>query len=59
MKMLFSINKKPNLPINKPPVEKKQNSIEKNELFQAISYSFRYGMMARVQNTSNCSSCGK
>lgn len=59
MKMLFSINKKPNPIINNPTVEKIQKTIEKKELFQAISYSFRYGMMARVQNTSNCSSCGK
>jgi hypothetical protein len=57
--MLFSINKKPNPIINNPTVEKIQKTIEKKELFQAISYSFRYGMMARVQNTSNCSSCGK
>ena len=59
MKMLFSINKKHNLPMNKTSMENTPNSIEKKELFQAISYSFRYGMMARVQNTSNCSSCGK
>jgi len=71
MKMMFSTNKKQK--IFRPLVKEQfngnnndninsinsKNTIEKKELINAVSNSFRYGMLARMTNTSNCSSCGK
>jgi hypothetical protein len=56
MKMFFSVNKKHIIQV--PKIENK-NPLEKKQTYQAISYSLRYGLFARMQNTSNCSSCGK
>jgi len=65
MKMMFRINQKQ--PTFMPKVEPQinieknnsQTNNEKRQIFNSISASFRYGMIARIPNSSNCSSCDK
>jgi len=65
MKMIFRINKKPApfVPNVEPQITVNENNSqttnENRQLFNAISASFRYGMISRIPNSSNCSSCDK
>lgn len=62
--MFFSTNKRgiikntTNQEINKDTIFDKNTDTDKNVVNTTI-YLLRYGMFARLQNTSNCSSCGK
>jgi hypothetical protein len=64
MKMMFRINKKQQklVPIVEPQEtinNNDDNVNKKQKQFNAISESFRYGMISRIPNSSNCSTCDK
>jgi hypothetical protein len=67
MKMFFSLNKRgviKNNQNNKETIKEYASNHntsmnEQRELFNAAAYSFKYGMFARIENSSKCSSCGK
>ena len=58
--MFFSINKKLIVSNIQPNIQSKiETKLIEKENFHAISYSLRYGMFEKFQNSINCSSCGK
>lgn len=63
--MFFSANKrgipKKNIQIQEPKNEilREKNINEPNPLINSTTNLLRYGMLARLSNTSGCSSCGK
>jgi hypothetical protein len=64
MKMFFSTNKRGIQRNNQEIIINPQNNTdsskdEQKELFIANAYSLKYGMFARIQNSTNCSNCGK